>query len=320
MITLQDMKDIKAAVQGRAVRPDGTVDHASPALTPHLTLGIVWYDFELVGYDWLRRDGLLDVIDVVSPWVWLQSANRTADYSTRVIEKLRTYVPNHAIYAGVYVQNSAGGNPGGGVWVDPGSVRHILTQTPQLYDRGEIAGSLIFAGIWLEAATMSAKLEESFALPQLLNRSYSPYVGTAAVTIVDAANRPVARRFNRSIKCRAMRAWRALQVRSARVRLREGGRRAEQAGLRMGDELDRHGGHHPLEAALGADEQAQEGRGPVAAQRRRHGVLGKERGPQGHLRGVRRARACARRRGRGRGRRRVGDGAITPRSRGGGPK
>ena len=192
MITLQDMKDIKAAVQGRTVRPDGTVDHASPALTPHLTLGIVWYDFELVGYDWLRRDGLLDVIDVVSPWVWIQSANRTADYSTRVIEKLRTYVPHHAIYAGVYVQNSAAGNPGGGVWVDPVSVRHILTQTPQLYDRGEIAGSLIFAGIWLEAATMSAKLEESFALPQLLNRTYWPYVGTAAVTIVDAANRPVA--------------------------------------------------------------------------------------------------------------------------------
>ena len=39
---------------------------------------------------------------------------------------------------------------------------------------------------------MSAKLEESFALPQLLNRTYWPYVGTAAVTIVDAANRPVA--------------------------------------------------------------------------------------------------------------------------------
>lgn len=58
MITLQDMIDIKAAVQGKTVRVDGTVDHSSVALTPHLTLGIVWYDFELHGqYQWLKKDG-----------------------------------------------------------------------------------------------------------------------------------------------------------------------------------------------------------------------------------------------------------------------
>ena len=66
-ITLENMKDIKAAVQGMTVRADGAVDHSSTALTPHLTLGIVWYDFELDGsYEWVKEDGLLNVIDVVS--------------------------------------------------------------------------------------------------------------------------------------------------------------------------------------------------------------------------------------------------------------
>jgi hypothetical protein len=188
------MKDIKAAVQGMTVRADGAVDHSSTALTPHLTLGIVWYDFELDGsYEWVKEDGLLNVIDVVSPWVWQQSANATADYSNHVIGKLRSYVPKMSLYAGVYVQNSAEGNPGGGVWVDPVSVDHILTQTAELYDRGEIAGTTVFAGIWLEADNMNAELEESFALPRLLNESYYPWVGTAKLTLVDATHgRPVA--------------------------------------------------------------------------------------------------------------------------------
>lgn len=57
-ISLQDMKDIKAALQGKTVGPDGTVNHSSTALTPHLQLGIVWYDFEMQGqYDWVREDG-----------------------------------------------------------------------------------------------------------------------------------------------------------------------------------------------------------------------------------------------------------------------
>ena len=39
-ITLQDMKDIKAALQGKIVDPvTGVVDHSSTALTPHLKLG-----------------------------------------------------------------------------------------------------------------------------------------------------------------------------------------------------------------------------------------------------------------------------------------
>jgi hypothetical protein len=115
------------------------VDHSSTAQTPHLTLGIVWYDFELVGnYDWLKTDGLLDVIDVVSPWVWKQTASLTSDYATQIIAKVRKLAPTLPLYAGVYIKNSAIG------WTDPVSVDHILTQTAELYDQGAIAGSLIF--------------------------------------------------------------------------------------------------------------------------------------------------------------------------------
>ena len=130
-ITLADMKEIKGAVQGKALRADGTVDHDSPALTPHLTLGIVWYDFELVGqYEWVKQDGLLDVIDAVTPWVWHQSASATADYSA-LIATLREYVgPDMPLYPGVYVKNSAIG------WCPSESVANLITQTTDMYDAG----------------------------------------------------------------------------------------------------------------------------------------------------------------------------------------
>jgi hypothetical protein len=187
MITLQDMKEIKAAVMGKTVRTDGTVDHSSTAQTPHLTLGIVWYDFELVGnYDWLKTDGLLDVIDVVSPWVWKQTASLTSDYATQIIAKVRKLAPTLPLYAGVYIKNSAIG------WTDPVSVDHILTQTAELYDQGAIAGSLIFAGVWLESDNMNASVAASYALPQLLGKTYYPHVGTATLSIVDKTNKPLA--------------------------------------------------------------------------------------------------------------------------------
>ena len=89
------MKEIKAAVQGKTINSDGTVDHTSTATTPHLTLGIVWYDFELTGrYSWVKKDGLLDVIDVVSPWVWHQnSATTTPTAYTSLLVDLKSYIP-----------------------------------------------------------------------------------------------------------------------------------------------------------------------------------------------------------------------------------
>ena len=61
----------------------------------------------------------------------------------------------------------------------------------ELYDQGEIAGVLIFAGIWLEAGNMDARLEQSFALPELLQKTYYPHVGTASLTIVGEDHQPI---------------------------------------------------------------------------------------------------------------------------------
>ena len=61
----------------------------------------------------------------------------------------------------------------------------------ELYDQGEIAGVLIFAGIWLEAGNMDARLEQSFALPELLQKTYYPHVGTASVKIVGEDHQPI---------------------------------------------------------------------------------------------------------------------------------
>ena len=157
-ITLADMKEIKAALLGKTVRLDGTVDHASPARTPHLQLGIVWYDFELTGkYDWVRDDGLLDLLDVVSPWVWHQNQATTSPSNyTQLIKTLRTYVPRIPIVPGICecdnasarmrantmrqsltlrcflradVKNSAEG------WVPPSSVSSLIELTTEMYNR-----------------------------------------------------------------------------------------------------------------------------------------------------------------------------------------
>jgi hypothetical protein len=62
MLTLDNMRDIKAALQGKAVDQTGTVDHASVATTPYLRLFICWYTHETSKYAWVKNDGLLDVV------------------------------------------------------------------------------------------------------------------------------------------------------------------------------------------------------------------------------------------------------------------
>ena len=78
----------------------------------------------------MKQDGLLDVIDAVTPWVWHQSASPTADYSA-LIATLREYVgPGMPLYPGVYVKNSAIG------WCPPESVANLIRQATDMYDAG----------------------------------------------------------------------------------------------------------------------------------------------------------------------------------------
>jgi hypothetical protein len=64
--------------------------------------GIIWYDFEMVGnYNWLQKDGLLDVIEAVTPWMWHQPKSEGADYPA-LLQKLRKQIPaNMPVYPGV---------------------------------------------------------------------------------------------------------------------------------------------------------------------------------------------------------------------------
>ena len=73
MLTLENMRDIKAALQGKSVdQITGSVDHASVATTPHLKLFICWYTHETSKYSWVKDDGLLDVVDGINLWIWEQ--------------------------------------------------------------------------------------------------------------------------------------------------------------------------------------------------------------------------------------------------------
>ena len=176
---------------GKTVKPDGTVDHASTPRTPHLTLGIVWYEFEMTGrYDWVKTDGLLDVIGAVSPWVWNQrSATTTPAAYTKVLADLRSYIgPTMPVLPGVYIKNSAVG------WIEPAAVANLITQTVELYDAGvNFPAIILFAGVWFEADLMNKTLFDSLGFDELLGRTYYPFVGTATVTVVGAEDKkPVA--------------------------------------------------------------------------------------------------------------------------------
>lgn len=189
MITLQNMRDIKAAVQGKTIRADGTVDHGSVALTPHLGLAVCWYDFELgPAHNWLKNDGLLDVIDSVSgPWIWKQTGANTIDYA-QLVKGLRAIIPpTMPVLPGIYVRNSEV------KFVEPASLSNLLRQTINMYDQGENQpATLLFAGVWLEQDHMSRALWDSYQLPQLLESIYYKFVGSAQLTIVDDHKQPLA--------------------------------------------------------------------------------------------------------------------------------
>ena len=74
-------------------------------------------------YDWVKRDGLLEVIGAVSPWVWNQrSATTTPAAYTKVLADLRSYIgPTMPVLPGVYIKNSAVG------WIEPAAVANLIT-------------------------------------------------------------------------------------------------------------------------------------------------------------------------------------------------
>ena len=104
-LTFDHMKDLKAALQGKVLHPNGTVDHNSPALTPHLKLFVVTYDHQIasLGSDLVAKK----VVDGASFWISGPSQRHIASELTALVAKARAVTdktdPNFPIFTGGYV-------------------------------------------------------------------------------------------------------------------------------------------------------------------------------------------------------------------------
>ena len=68
-LSLPNLVDLKAALQGKALLPDGSgVNHSAPALTPHLQLLVVTYEMQI---DEFASQPLLErgIVDGASFWI-----------------------------------------------------------------------------------------------------------------------------------------------------------------------------------------------------------------------------------------------------------
>jgi hypothetical protein len=168
------MHNIKAALQGKTLLPNGIVDHDSVALTPHLKLFVVTYPQDIKNS--LPNCTLFDgIVDGLSLWV-----------GGNVSEQVRTArdaVGKHLpVITGAYIYNS------GAKWnINPDIFYELLNQSIDLYDRAEIEGFFLFAGSVLEQ--MNSTMWERWDIPSHLDDNYFPFLGTATVTVEDRSTR-----------------------------------------------------------------------------------------------------------------------------------
>jgi len=184
-LTLADMLDVKAALQGKTVNPvTGKVDHNSPPTTPHLHLFVVWYTHQTAG---IKDDGLISngTVDGVSLWVEGPSQNTLHGNWTMLVAECRAKlnswdVPMIPIMGGAYVSHSHTG------WLPPAPFRDMFLQSVDMYEVGAMQGFFIFAGTLLPE--MNATLWAEWDLPGLMRQNYQPWLGTAHVQVIDSTS------------------------------------------------------------------------------------------------------------------------------------
>lgn len=188
-ITLQEAMDVKAALLGKTVRKDGTVDHDSIPQTPHLRLLTTWYASETAEFAsrFGKDDGLFDVIDGANLWIVPQTVDAAQAY-TQDVAALRELLPaSKTIIAGDYVLYDLPD------WEDPQSFFSIMNQSLQLYDRGEIEGSFLFAGVWFTAQYMNHTFWDRLQLPHWMDKHYYPHLGAVQGVVMSSnGDTPVA--------------------------------------------------------------------------------------------------------------------------------
>jgi hypothetical protein len=173
------MQELQAVLHGKVLRADGTVDHSSPALTPHLKIYVVTYEEDLHNFGQGQSQHPLiqeEVVDGISYWI-SGSAQLTASKNlTSMITQLKSNLPaNFPVLTGGYLIHSRIG------WLPPASFYDTLSQSIDLYDTNQIEGFFVFSGSSLQA--MNASEWQDFDLPNHLQRTYFPYLGTATVSV-----------------------------------------------------------------------------------------------------------------------------------------
>ena len=180
-ITLEDLRDMKDALSGKAIDQHGNVDHASPATTPNLKLYFVVYEHHL---NITPEKRVLDLIDGVCFWIWKQTEHYK-NFDSYIATVKRLY-PGKDIIAGVYVRHSV-------ETPSAASVHHVMDQAIDLYAKGEINGMLIFSAIWLSREECKRERWNELALPTFLERSYYAFLGEGSGRVVDSKTKqPVA--------------------------------------------------------------------------------------------------------------------------------
>jgi hypothetical protein len=174
VMTLEDLRDLKDALLGKAIDANGNVDHSSTPTTPDLKLYIVVYEHHL---ERTVEPQALELLDGICFWMWKQTEHykQFDDYMTTVS---RLY-PNKEVISGVYVRHSLE------VPIVP-SVHHIMERSIDLYAQGKVNGLLIFSAVWLARKELKRERWDELALPQFLGRLYYPFLGEGTGRVVDA--------------------------------------------------------------------------------------------------------------------------------------
>jgi hypothetical protein len=173
-ITLEDMKNIKGALSGKKMLPDGTVDLESRPTTPDLQLFVVTYGGELR----LSPDkDIIDLIDGVNFWLYDQEDS----YSKfdQYLSALQAHYPNKELITGVYIHNGDYGD------MSNQSISYMIDKGIQLYEKGLSSGILLFSGCWLVKNYISEERSQQIGLSDIFCGKYYPYLGEINCRVVD---------------------------------------------------------------------------------------------------------------------------------------
>lgn len=176
-ITVEDLRDMKAALSGKRIDERGRVDHASPATTPGLKLYFVVYEHHL---DITPPKEVLDLIDGVCFWMWKQTDHyKNFDDYIKTVHRL---YPGKDVIAGVYVRHSR-------ETPTVTSVHHLMDRAIDMYSEGEVSGLLIFSAVWLAQKDCARERWDELALPAFLGRNYYAFLGEGKGRVIDAKTR-----------------------------------------------------------------------------------------------------------------------------------